>query len=288
MRLSKPLFWLLTLLWFAAGIWWYSTSICTTCATTPAANVANTNLPGFAVADSSWNLSTADNLRFGKSANAPVLGTVMPSILDSLSVYAKNHPNKTITVTGHYTADEKNATTFQNLGLARADELKKLLIAKGVNEKNIFTESKMDDVLTFNPADTLVGGITMVINSANTPVAAVKEDLFQPRTIYFNTSQSTLKVDAALKDYLQKANAYLQTHPDKKLIVTGHTDNVGKPEVNVELSAGRAAFVKAQLTKQGIANDRMQSSGKGMTEPIADNNTADGKAKNRRVTIQLQ
>ncbi len=289
MQLSKPLFWLLALLWFIAGTWWYgSCSKCSTCANAalPTPVVAQT-FPGFAVADSGWNLSTADNLRFARSGSTPALGTDINRTLDNLSVYAKEHLNKTITVTGHYNASEKNGTAFENLGLARADELKKWLLSKGVADANIITQSQLDAGLVFNAADTLIGGITMIINSAVAP-APLKEDLFAPRTVYFNTGKNTLNVDAELKNYLQQANTYLQSHPDKKLLVTGYTDNVGNPDKNIQLSAGRAAFVKSELVKQGLTNERMESSGKGMADPAADNATAEGRAKNRRVTIQLQ
>jgi OmpA-OmpF porin, OOP family len=279
MRLTKPLLWLLTLLWFLLGIWWYSSSNCTNCATEASINIAK-NLAGFSVSDGNWNLSSSNNLRFGKSGNTPVLGADITSLMDSLVLYAKANPTKKITVTGHYTPDEKNSTSFNNLGLARADALKEILVSKGVNATNIFTESSLDAVLSFSPADTLVGGITMAFTKTL--------GLFDPRTVYFNTGKNTLNVDAELKDYLAKATAYLKEHTDKKLMITGHTDNVGNPATNVALSANRAAFVKAELVKQGMKDASIETEGKGMADPIADNNTAEGKAKNRRVTIQLK
>jgi OmpA-OmpF porin, OOP family len=285
MRLTKPLLWLLTLLWFALGIWWYSSSNCTNCATEASANITPSNialnLPGFSVSDGNWNVQSANNLRFAKSGNMPVLGADITSLMDSLVLYAKANPTKKITVTGHYDPDEKNGTTFDNLGLARADELKKILVSKGLNPSNILTDSKLDAVLSFSPADTLVGGITMAIFTK-------PAGLFDPRTVYFNTGKNTLNVDAELKDYLAKATVYLKEHTDKKLMVTGHTDNVGDPVRNVTLSANRAAFVKSELVKQGMVDASIETEGKGMADPIADNNTADGKAKNRRVTIQLK
>jgi OmpA-OmpF porin, OOP family len=289
MRISKPLFWLLTLLWFVAGIWWYgSCSKCSACANAALpAPVATQTLPGFAVADSGWHLSTTDNLRFAKSGSTLVLGKGINKTLDSLPVYVKQRPNKTITLTGHYSAAEKNSSSFENLGLARADELKKWLVSKGVSDSNIITQSLLGDGLVFNAADTLIGGISIVINTAAAP-APLNKDLFAPRTVYFNTEKNTLHVDDELKNYLQQANTYLQSHPDKKLLITGYTDNVGGPGKNIQLSANRAAFVKYELVKQGLANDRMESSGKGMASPAADNATADGRAKNRRVVIQLQ
>jgi OmpA-OmpF porin, OOP family len=285
MRLTKPLLWLLTLLWFALGIWWYSSSNCTNCVTETITNTAS-NLPGFSVSDGNWNLQSSNNLRFGKSGNTPILGADITSLMDSLVLYAKANPSKKIIVTGHYTTDEKNGTAFDNLGFARADALKQILVSKGINATNIITESRLDAVLNFSPADTLVGGISMAF--ANEQIPTKPMGLFDPRTVYFNTGKNTLNVDAELKDYLAKATKYLKENTDKKLMVTGHTDNVGDPAKNVTLSANRAAFVKSELVKQGMEEASIETEGKGMADPIADNNTAKGKAKNRRVTIQLK
>jgi OmpA-OmpF porin, OOP family len=286
MRLTKPMFWLITLLWFAASIWWYSSySHCSSCAASSSV-LSTMALPGFSVADSSWKVSSSYNLRFGKSGSVPVLGSNMVATLDSLTNYVKDHPNKTVTVTGHYKADEINSTGFENLGLARADELKKWLMNKGVPEKNILAQSQVDGGLVFSPADTLVGGISMIIKTI--VPEPIKDTLFEPHTVYFNTSQNTLPVDTVFTNYIKKAKGYLQTHTDKKLLIVGHTDNVGDATANVQLSASRAAFVKSELVKQGISAAKMESSGKGMDDPIADNTTEEGRAKNRRVTIQLQ
>jgi OmpA-OmpF porin, OOP family len=56
----------------------------------------------------------------------------------------------------------------------------------------------------------------------------------------------------------------------------------------MSLSVSRASFIKAELAKKGIPENRMESTGKGMNEPVADNSTDDGRSKNRRATIQLQ
>jgi OmpA-OmpF porin, OOP family len=289
MRLTKPLFWLLTALWFAAGMWWFKNSDCSSCTPVlpPPQLIPTANAPGFSVSDSNWNLASNDNLRFGKSGSAPVLRADITQTLDSLVLYAKNNPSKKITITGFYKSDEKNTSSFENLGLARADALKKILINKGVAEPAIDTKSQMDESVFINSADTVIGGISMAFKN-NAAAAAPKDDLFEPHTVYFNTGQNVLTVDAGLKNYLEKAKAYLSNHADKKLLVTGHTDNTGDPAKNITLSAGRAAFVKSELIKQGISADRIESVGKGMTDPIADNTTTEGKAKNRRVTIQLQ
>lgn len=72
-----------------------------------------------------------------------------------------------------------------------------------------------------------------------------------------------------------------------KLGVYGHTDNSGTDEVNIPLSEQRANAVKAYLVKKGLKSERIETKGYGSTKPIADNNTAEGKSRNRRVEIVL-
>src|SRR5204863_437174 len=75
----------------------------------------------------------------------------------------------------------------------------------------------------------------------------------------------------------------LKEQPDYKIAISGFTDNVGSAASNVILSQNRAENVKAYLVKQGVDASRISAEGYGMENPIADNGTADGRAKNRRV-----
>ena len=99
----------------------------------------------------------------------------------------------------------------------------------------------------------------------------------------FDTDQATLKPDAQAT--IAQIISLLQTAPDLKLSVEGHTDNVGTAPHNQDLSEARARTVVATLTAQGIPADRLQSKGFGQTKPLADNTTEAGKAKNRRVEL---
>lgn len=71
------------------------------------------------------------------------------------------------------------------------------------------------------------------------------------------------------------------------IIVVGHTDNVGSPAANQRLSLQRAEAVKKYLVGKGIEANRIYTEGKGPTQPIADNRTPEGRAKNRRVEIEV-
>jgi outer membrane protein OmpA-like peptidoglycan-associated protein len=69
--------------------------------------------------------------------------------------------------------------------------------------------------------------------------------------------------------------------------VVGHTDSVGSDEYNLDLSQKRASSVAGYLLGQGVAPNKVTSEGKGESEPVADNETEEGRAKNRRVELHV-
>ncbi len=79
----------------------------------------------------------------------------------------------------------------------------------------------------------------------------------------------------------------LKRNPDLKVIVAGHTDNMGDPAFNQELSLKRAEAVKAYLIDKGIDSSRLIARGYGDSQPAASNDTQEGRAKNRRVELRI-
>jgi OOP family OmpA-OmpF porin len=71
------------------------------------------------------------------------------------------------------------------------------------------------------------------------------------------------------------------------IIAVGHTDSVGSDAYNQKLSVRRAEAIKAYLVSKGIEKNRIYTEGKGEKQPVADNKTAEGRAKNRRVEIEV-
>lgn len=95
------------------------------------------------------------------------------------------------------------------------------------------------------------------------------------------------KLDTRSSKGLDDVVKILQDNPAVKLTIDGHTDNVGKDELNQKLSDNRADAVKAYFINKGIAESRITAVGHGKTMPVADNKTAAGRQKNRRVEMKL-
>jgi OOP family OmpA-OmpF porin len=104
-------------------------------------------------------------------------------------------------------------------------------------------------------------------------------------SVYFKTDQDVI----ARRSYplLDNVARILQSHPDLRVRVEGHTDNQGRPEHNKELSRRRAESVVRFLTSRGVDAQRLEAEGYGPTQPIADNRTRQGRAKNRRVVFTI-
>jgi outer membrane protein OmpA-like peptidoglycan-associated protein len=86
---------------------------------------------------------------------------------------------------------------------------------------------------------------------------------------------------------LDELVAYLNRKDDERIEIGGHTDNVGKPASNLKLSLDRANAVRDYLIGKGINPERLTAKGYGMTEPIAENNTEEGRAQNRRTEVKI-
>jgi OOP family OmpA-OmpF porin len=116
-------------------------------------------------------------------------------------------------------------------------------------------------------------------------VVPVSEKVTFAADAFFDFDKSVLKPEgrAKLDDLISKMGGINL----EVIIAVGHTDSVGSDAYNQRLSVRRAEAVKAYLTTKGIERNRVYTEGKGEKQPVADNRTADGRAKNRRVEIEV-
>jgi outer membrane protein OmpA-like peptidoglycan-associated protein len=103
--------------------------------------------------------------------------------------------------------------------------------------------------------------------------------------IFFETGKATLSPQSNVE--LEKAADLLKTNPTMTIEVGGHTDNVGDDAYNMKLSHDRAKSVREYLVKAGIQSERVQAKGYGESNPIATNDTEDGRKANRRTEFVI-
>ena len=101
--------------------------------------------------------------------------------------------------------------------------------------------------------------------------------------VLFDFGKYNLRSEA--REKLAKLTGIVLAHPGLKLEVEGHTDSVGSEEANQKLSEQRSDTVRSYLIEQGLPDAAVSSRGFGKTTPVADNETAAGRQKNRRVEI---
>jgi OOP family OmpA-OmpF porin len=102
---------------------------------------------------------------------------------------------------------------------------------------------------------------------------------------FFDFDKSVLKPEGKAK--LDDLASKIKGIKLEVVIATGHTDSIGSNAYNDRLSVRRAEAVKAYLVSKGIDSSRVYTEGKGETQPVADNRTAEGRAQNRRVVIEV-
>jgi OmpA-OmpF porin, OOP family len=125
---------------------------------------------------------------------------------------------------------------------------------------------------------------------ANSGCPEIKEEVKQKvdyaaQNILFITGSA--KLTTSSYKGLDEVAKIMKDNPDVKIAIDGHTDNTGSDAINDKLSQGRADAVKNYLVSKGVGGERISSTGHGSKTPIADNKTAAGRQKNRRVEMTL-
>ena len=161
----------------------------------------------------------------------------------------------------------------------READLKKKLAAekKALAEERAKAEARQAEAM--NKLNELQSKLIQVSKDARGIILSMSD-------ILFDVNKATLKAD--LKTSLAKVAGILSVYQQFNVSIEGNTDNTGSAEHNMKLSQQRADNVKAFLVEQGIDAARLDAKGLGMTMPIADNSTKEGRQKNRRVDLVIQ
>jgi hypothetical protein len=206
-------------------------------------------------------------------------------LLDSLSLYLKNHYDKKLIITGIAYFNEKDSTTTNKIGLLRAKNIASYFKNKQINSYQINTQSKLDSNLYSHQIN--LSGINLEVTNISSKTLDSLEKKIINKRIYVNFKNNKLISNNDLKNYLYLLKQYIEVHPQKNIYITGHTDNDGYYQKNLIIGLKRANLIKDYFCQNGIENTKIRTSSKGESEPIANRYTLEGKAKNRRIEIKI-
>jgi outer membrane protein OmpA-like peptidoglycan-associated protein len=116
-------------------------------------------------------------------------------------------------------------------------------------------------------------------------LSADRETWFSFDRLEFETDRADLKPSS--REQLRNIAEILRAYPNVNVKIGGYTDNVGDDDYNLKLSADRASNTLNEIVNLGVDRSRLESEGYGETHPIADNATADGRQRNRRIDIRV-
>jgi len=205
----------------------------------------------------------------------------MNSFKDSIYKYLNENQDKELLISAKYLKSEGEPK-----GLDRANFLKRILTNMGLNEQRIIPKAVLSDY-NYDEYGEYGDGIAMLFQNIPEEAIDAIEKSIAHKTLYAKFGTKEFKADATLQAYAYELKSYLSKHPDKNVLVIGHTDNIGNSEANKKLGLERAQNVVVYLTNQGIAIEHIKADSKGESEPIASNDTKEGRAKNRRITINV-
>jgi len=135
------------------------------------------------------------------------------------------------------------------------------------------------------PAPVVAAPAPKAAAPAPAPQAVAASKVTYAADAFFDFDKSVLKPEGKAK--LDDLASKIKSINLEVIIAVGHTDSVGSVAYNQKLSVRRAEAVKAYLVSKGIERNRIYTEGKGKSQPVADNKTAQGRAKNRRVELEV-
>ncbi len=252
----------------------------------------------FAIKDANGNLSLNINENFNfKESNFNFLTPISTNVdtgIDKLKEYLATNNGKSIAITGFYKSNEENTSMYPNLGIARANAIKNYFTSKGIPSKIINTFGKLEEDMVADADKIYHGPVSFEIlkdenNNKDDELAKLLAEInANPLILHFNVGQASTNLTQKQREKIKDISTYLDKKEGSSCLIVGHADSTGSDELNMNLGQKRADFTKSRFVQNAIDAKKISTTSKGENEPIADNNTKEGRAKNRRTEIIIK
>jgi len=279
---------LMSILWILGGSYFLSNRFCPATAAGPATSTLS-------LIDGDFKATSTGNFGFQKSAAAiSITDDAKEKVFKKTGTYLGANPGKMLALTGIYGSGEVNKTEFGNLGIARAEAVKAVLVKNGASADQITTAGMEKpkpgfiDKKIYNAVNFDFSNSTGATSDAG---AALNFD--ESKTVYFEQNETDFSSDdAKLMEIIEYLESYLITNPDAIVTVNGYTDNQGSSEEKMKIAEKRVERIRRIIRsyKKGkvFNSSQVVRNPVGAQDPQADNETAEGIALNNRVTITVE
>jgi len=238
-------------------------------------------------------LENYEQFFFDTTKIAPELVEDNSKFLDAVATYLSQDTTRNLEITGLYRPGEagKDSRSFENLGLARADRIRSLLVRRGINEDriNLNYEASNDEALSEPLRFELF--IPSVPSDFEKLAFTFKNMTFTDANFKYKSADFT--PGEQLQLYADSVKTFLELNPDKTLTIIGHTDSIGSDSYNDTLGINRAKNAALYFKDLGVVAP-IETVTMGERRPVAPNSQSngadnpDGRQKNRRVNFVIK
>ncbi len=290
----------LLIIWLGGGTWYWVCQVRGYCGDEPREELI------VEAEDEPDLLSTVgQGIRFPAKGSIGFVPSEMTDELDQLADFLKKHPEKQLQVLGLYHRNESGTGT-ENLGLERAHFFTQLLEGKGVSPDQMTRLPKrLESAISL---DTMENGLVLAFMEApvvelpvgsdetsenadeDTGETGEKQVVSVPELanrFYFDFNQAGITLTDEERDIITRVMVLVRQDTTAQVILTGHTDDMDEEDFNYQLGLNRAKSVKAYFEAFGLSPERIEVASKGEMAPIGDNKTTEGRARNRRVELDV-
>ena len=201
-----------------------------------------------------------------------------------INSFLLEHPNQEVHIHSIYSPQEHVSTP--NIGIQRALSVEENLVSVGVPKEKIVKKSIIKHSI-FSEEDQYHNGFYFTFTDLDLErVKAILDHKPNNKIVYPKFSESGVSVNNELKELLVEIKQYFKDHPNKKIDIVGHTDNIGNSADNYSVGLKYAKQVRWYLIiKGGFKKSLIKASSKGESEPLDNNNSVYGRNKNRRIEV---
>ena len=292
-----PILLLVSAAWIFGGAYYLANTSC---------SAGTSAIAPLSISDGELDFNTGANQHFSFIPSSSIIGIEEEAskAFGNVAKHLEAHPDRQLTLNGWYLENEKNDTEYENLGIARAEQVKSFLVNLDSSIINrIFTSGEQKSAIT-TINEKQIDGVAFNFSGLTSETSST-EELTEPTTETAVTTSNTsnvavptfalygkeeikgIEMDINLQQQIDNMKSVLDLNPGAYFVVTGHSEASRSERKSYDLGLIWATKVRRFFRNNGIKSRGIKAVSKGDQEPLVDKDDSDAASKNNRVTVEL-